>query len=178
MPVAMIDRAFHDTLDPVGSAKTMHPDTRSPFCTELILPSAVATAMIDHLMACLPLEGVGLVSVTDDSQGWIADRYYAGRNLDASPTRFTMDPADVSTAVADMGRRKARLGAVAHSHPRTPPVPSRHDLAEATLPGALCLIVAFMPTVSLRGWQLTFNDVGVAVGAGEITLRIVTDATC
>ena len=174
----MTDRAVHDTLYALGSAKTMHSDIRSPLCSELIIPSAVVGAMIDHLAGWLPLEGVGLVSVIDGPQGWTGDRYYGGRNLDASPTRFTMDPVDVTTAVADMGRRTSRLGAIVHSHPRTPPVPSRHDLAEATVPGALYLIVGFTPTVSLRGWRLTFNDVGAAVGAGEITLRIETGATC
>ena len=89
-----------------------------------------------------------------------------------------MDPVDVSAAVTDMGRRMSRLGVIVHSHPRTPPVPSIHDLAEATVPGALYLIVGFTPTVALRVWRLTFNDVGVAVGAGEITPRIVTGATC
>jgi proteasome lid subunit RPN8/RPN11 len=74
-----------------------------------------------------------------------------------------MEPADVLAALADMKREKTRLGVIVHSHPRTPPVPSRTDLAEANFPGVLSLIVGFSPVVALRAWRLIYDDRGTAV---------------
>jgi desampylase len=134
----------------------------------LILDPAIVAAMVAHLHECLPHEGAGLLSVLDHPPAIVADRFYPARNVDASPARFTMDPLDVLAAVQDMERRGRRVGAIVHSHPRTPPVPSRGDMAEATVPGALAVIVGFQPTVSIRGWRLQFDYLGNATGALEI----------
>ena len=58
---------------------------------------------------CLPRQRIGS-SLT-------AVRFYPGRNMDRSPRRYTMDPADVVAALVDMKREKTRLGAIVHSHP-------------------------------------------------------------
>lgn len=143
----------------------------------LELPPAIAAAMIDHLRACLPAEGVGLISVLDDPSSWIADRYYPGRNADSSPTRFTMNPVDVGFALSEMKRRGSRLGAIVHSHPRTPPEPSALDLAEATASGVFHVIVGFTPRVTVKAWRLTFDRAGRAVDAVEAPLRLVASVT-
>ncbi len=79
-----------------------------------------------------------------------------------------MDPADVLAALAEMKREKTRLGAIVHSHPNTPPVPSRTDLVEANVPGVLSLIVGFSPVVEMRAWRLVYDDHGVAVRFDEV----------
>jgi proteasome lid subunit RPN8/RPN11 len=134
----------------------------------LILDAVIITAILAHLRECLPLEGAGLLSVLDRPPAIVADRYYPARNADASPARFTMDPLDVLLSAQDMERRGRRVGAIVHSHPRTPPVPSRGDIAEATVPGALMVVVGFQPTVSIRGWCLQLDCRGNATGAVEI----------
>ena len=100
----------------------------------------------------------------------VARRFYPGRNMDASSTRYTMDPGDVLAALHDMERRSLRLMAIAHSHPVTPPVPSASDLEEAAVPGALSLIVGLIPVVELRAWQFVFNDDRVAVSSREVLI--------
>jgi len=74
-----------------------------------------------------------------------------------------MDAADVLAALASMKREKTRLGVIVHSHPITPPVPSRTDLVEANYPGVLSLIVGFSPRVELRAWRLVHDNHGLAV---------------
>ena len=100
----------------------------------------------------------------------IAVRFYPGRNMDSSPRRYTMDPTDVMPALAEMKRQETRLGAIVHSHPNTPPVPSRTDLVEAKLPGVLSLIVGLSPVVELRAWSLEFDGHGVAVWCEEVPI--------
>jgi proteasome lid subunit RPN8/RPN11 len=81
-----------------------------------------------------------------------------------------MDADDVLVALASMKREKTRLGAIVHSHPMTPPVPSRTDLVEANYPGVASLIVGFSPLVDLRAWTLVYDCHGVAIRFGEAPL--------
>jgi len=109
----------------------------------IALPAGLYRTVVDHMWRSLPYEGVGLLATSATGDRLVANRFYAGRNLDRSTTRYTMDPADVLSALSDMNRRGTRLGAVVHSHPQTLPVPSVTHLAEASIPGVLSLIVGF-----------------------------------
>jgi proteasome lid subunit RPN8/RPN11 len=81
-----------------------------------------------------------------------------------------MDAADVMAALSNMKREETRLGVIVHSHPTTPPVPSRTDLVEANYPGVLSLIAGFSPVVDLRAWRLVFDGHRVAVRFEEVPL--------
>jgi [CysO sulfur-carrier protein]-S-L-cysteine hydrolase len=81
-----------------------------------------------------------------------------------------MDADDVLVALANMKREKTRLGVIVHSHPFTPPFPSRTDLVEANYPGVVSLIVRFSPIVELRAWRLVYDRHGVAFHFDEIQL--------
>jgi proteasome lid subunit RPN8/RPN11 len=98
-----------------------------------------------------------------------------GRNMDSSPRRYTMGPADVLPARAATERAKTRLGAIVQSHPNTSPIPSWSDLVEAQLPGVLSVNVGFSPTVDLRTWSLDYDGHGVAVRFDEV--RVVCQDT-
>ena len=100
----------------------------------------------------------------------VAVRFYPGRNIDSSPRRYTMHPADVMAALTDMKRHEAKLGAIVHSHPNTSPVPSRTDLAEANFPGVLSLIVGFSPQIELRAWSFGYDIHGEAVRCEEVRI--------
>lgn len=136
----------------------------------LALSAELRDSIVAYLRQCLPHEGVGLLAGSRIGSALIAVRFYPGQNMDPSPRRYTMDPTDVMPALADMKRRETRLGAIVHSHPNTPPVPSRTDLVEANLPGVLSLIVGFSPVVELRAWSLVFDSHGVAVCSEEVRI--------
>ena len=136
----------------------------------LTLSAELRGTIVAFLQWCLPDEGVGLLAACKIGSSLIGDRFYPGRNMDASPRRYTMDPADVMPALADMKRQKTRLGAIVHSHPNTPPVPSGTDLVEARLPGVLSLIVRLSPVVELRAWYLDYDEDDVAVGCQEVPI--------
>ena len=121
----------------------------------LLLDGDVRREVVRHLRAALPCEGCGLLAVSDDVGRWRAEEFFPGRNLDASPVRFTMDPREVIAAFAAMEGRGWRLGAIVHSHPRTRATLSPTDLREAAYPDALLVIVSFAdePPV-MRAWAL------------------------
>jgi proteasome lid subunit RPN8/RPN11 len=149
------------------SHRLVNEDTPVRFLT---LSDELRDSMVAFLRRCLPHEGVGLLAASRIGSSLIAVRFYPGQNMDSSPRRYTMDPTDVMPALADMKRREIRLGAIVHSHPNTPPVPSRTDLVEAKLPGVLSLIVGMSPVVELRAWSLVFDGHGVAVRSEEIPI--------
>jgi [CysO sulfur-carrier protein]-S-L-cysteine hydrolase len=110
--------------------------------------------IFDHLRSGLPNEGCGLLGVERHSnETAVATHFYPGTNRDASPTRYTMDPAEVFAAFRDLAAQGWSLGAIVHSHPATPPTPSPTDLREAFYPEALMLIVSFAvdPPI-MRAW--------------------------
>lgn len=116
---------------------------------------ATLEAAVGHLRRCLPHEGVGLIGGRPIANGIRLERFYPGTNVDASATRYTMDPAEVIAALADIERRGLCLGAIVHSHPATPPLPSATDRREAYYPDAVVLIVGFGgERVEVRGWRL------------------------
>lgn len=134
--------------------------------TTLCLPSELSAAMISHLRAALPHEGVGLLAIENPSRteaeiaavmpcDLLGRRFYPGTNVDESPTRYTMDPQEVIAAFADMESHGWQLGAIVHSHPATQAVPSVTDLREAAYPDALMLIVSFQTSApDIQAWRI------------------------
>jgi proteasome lid subunit RPN8/RPN11 len=123
----------------------------------LRIGSTIAAQIVEHLRASLPAEGCGLLAVRrEEGETAVAARFYPGTNLDASPTRYTMDPAEVLAAFRDLDANDWSLGAIVHSHPATPPTPSPTDLREAFYPEALMLIVSFATgSPVMRAWRLS-----------------------
>jgi [CysO sulfur-carrier protein]-S-L-cysteine hydrolase len=139
----------------------------------LILDRSIYDEIVRHLQTTLPAEGCGLMATrSNDGQPERVERFYAGSNLDASATSYTMDPKEVVAALKDMEARGWRLGAIVHSHPTTEAIPSHTDLQEAFYPTALMLIVSFARgTPNLRAWRLALRD-GSAQMEGEATIEI------
>jgi proteasome lid subunit RPN8/RPN11 len=123
----------------------------------LRLTAELQDTIVEHLQTSLPHEGCGLLAVHRETDGAaLATRFYPGTNLDASPTRYTMDPVEVLAAFRDLDAHGWTLGAIVHSHPATPPTPSPTDLREAFYPEALMLIVSFAAVSPVvRAWRLS-----------------------
>jgi [CysO sulfur-carrier protein]-S-L-cysteine hydrolase len=165
----MNDRSTGSTINRSQSALAglARDDTR---VSSLTLSTELRHSIVEYLRGCLPHEGVGVVATSGTGSSLTAVRFYPGRNMDGSPRRYTMDAADVVAALSNMKREQTRLGVIVHSHPTTPPVPSRTDLVEANYPGVLSLIVRFSPVVELRAWRLVYDGDGVAVRFEEVPL--------
>lgn len=115
------------------------------------IPQRVLDDVVTHLRGVLPDEGCGLLAV--DGSGTVT-RFYPITNVEASPVRFTLDPDGVFTAWGDAEAHGWSIGGVAHSHPRSAPVPSRRDLVGAAGRSWIHLIVGLgggAPDV--RAWR-------------------------
>lgn len=148
---------------------------------ELVVSRALLDRVTAHLRAALPAEGVGLLAIGPPGPHRLVrvTAFYPGTNLDASPTRYTMEPREVIDALSGFERQGWRLGAIVHSHPATPPVPSPTDWREAYYPMALAMIVSFATLIpAIRVWRmddpsgpipgrLVVEDDAAGPGAGE-----------
>lgn len=143
----------------------MHPTVPPAAVDRIILPRSIRDAIMVHLLEATPCEGVGLLAVEapyldeDDILAMEAVRFFPGTNTEASPTRFTMDPAEVVSALREIRAADHYLGAIVHSHLRGSPTPSATDVREAYYPDALMLIASFadQPAV-LRAWRLVQEE--------------------
>lgn len=140
----------------------------------LRIDDALVAEIVSHLRATLPHEGCGLLAFASGGPDEaVATRYYPGTNLDASPTRYTMDPREVLTAFRDIDANGWTFGAIVHSHLATPPMPSPTDLREAFYPEALMVIVSFAaPTPEMRAWRLAGSP--PATAPVEAPIRVAT----
>jgi proteasome lid subunit RPN8/RPN11 len=139
----------------------------------LAIDAATWDAILAHLRGALPNEGVGLLATDRDSGRRRATRFFPGTNVDASPSRFTMDPAEVIETFQAMRESGWALGAIVHSHPATEPAPSATDAREAYYPDALLLIVSFAgPDPAARVWKCVTATGGRAATFAESALEI------
>lgn len=139
----------------------------------LSLSADLRATIIAHLRDHLPHEAVGLLAIESGpgSGNGRAVAFYPGTNIDASPTRYTMEPAEVIAALQDIERNGWRLGAIVHSHPATPAVPSETDLREANYPESLLVIVTWHDDrAEMRAWQIV---AGADVEARAIEVPVV-----
>jgi len=102
------------------------------------IPGRVLDAIVAHAEAELPNECCGLLI----GSALTIHESVPARNLAASPTSYLIDPEDHFAAI-----RAARVSGFSvvgayHSHPASPPTPSARDLAEASFPEFVYLIVS------------------------------------
>ena len=135
-----------------------------PVIETLRLPSDLLEEILVHLIREAPNEGVGLLAIARRETTAEAVRFFPGENIDASPSRYTMHPRDVVTALDTIAAHGWELGAIVHSHLSGPATPSRTDISEAHYPDAVMLIVSLssLPP-EMRGWRLVEHDDGIAM---------------
>ena len=113
----------------------------------LLIPQSIFESMIAHARACLPNECVGILAgraggvsppITSASlQGVtggftpparLACEHYPLVNALADPRRYESEPRSMFHAFKDSRDRGLEFLAIYHSHPNSPPVPSKTDL--------------------------------------------------
>jgi proteasome lid subunit RPN8/RPN11 len=125
----------------------------------LELPRELHDAMVAQALAERPNECCGLLAgVIVDGIARVT-RCYPLVNAAASPVLYESEPQSMFEAVRAMLREKLDILAVYHSHPTSPPVPSKTDLARNYSEDVVNLIVSLADEIpSVRGWWLTATD--------------------
>jgi [CysO sulfur-carrier protein]-S-L-cysteine hydrolase len=102
----------------------------------------VASSLVDEIVAHardeLPNECCGIVATDDGS----AVEVFRAVNAEASPVRYGIDPRDQYRIMKEIDDKGWSLGAIYHSHTRSPAYPSQTDVNLAFYPDALYLIVS------------------------------------
>lgn len=129
--------------------------------------------MITRARAARPAESVGILATVPDGTMRRAVAWFSGTNVDASPMRYTMDPAEVRRALGQIARRGWDLGGIVHSHPEHPAVPSETDLREHRYPDALMVIISLAePRPNVRAWCWLPGDAVADGQMAEVAVRI------
>jgi proteasome lid subunit RPN8/RPN11 len=102
----------------------------------------VSRSLIDEIVAHAredaPNECCGIVAATNDE----AVKVFRATNAEASPVRYGLDPREQYRIMKEIDERGWTLGAIYHSHTRSPAYPSQTDVNLAFYPEALYLIVS------------------------------------
>ena len=113
------------------------------------VPDALLAEMVAYARAEVPNEACGLIA----GDAGVVTKIYPMTNVDASPERFTIDPAEHFAAWQDAtGNGWSIIGSF-HSHPAAPAVPSEADLDGGSDPGWVNFIVGVADgRIDLRAW--------------------------
>ena len=112
----------------------------------MIVPVELRRELERHAAEEVPNEACGLVLLRDDR----AVGYERGRNAEASPYRFRLEVEPEVWFLEDDGYELA----VFHSHPASPPRPSRADLERAGLWAARPWLILRADTGELAAWRI------------------------
>jgi proteasome lid subunit RPN8/RPN11 len=118
----------------------------------VVVPAELRRELERHAREEAPNEACGLVLMREGR----AVGYRRGRNAEASPYRFRLEVDPEVWFLEDEGYELA----VFHSHPSSPPRPSRADLQRAGLWAARPWLILRTDTSELAAWRL---DDGKAV---------------
>jgi [CysO sulfur-carrier protein]-S-L-cysteine hydrolase len=112
----------------------------------VLIPAEVRRELEEHAIAEAPNEACGLVLLRDGE----AVGYERGRNAEASPYRFRLDVDPEVWFLEDEGYELALF----HSHPSSPPKPSRADLERAGLWAERPWLILRTDTRELAAWRI------------------------
>jgi [CysO sulfur-carrier protein]-S-L-cysteine hydrolase len=112
----------------------------------VVIPAEVRSALVEHAEAELPNEACGLLVLRDG----VAERLVPGRNRAASPYRFELEVDPETWFLEDEGYELA----VFHSHPSSPPRPSRTDVENIGLWERRPYVILSLRTGELAAWTI------------------------
>jgi proteasome lid subunit RPN8/RPN11 len=129
-----------------------------------LAPGALAV-MLAHAREAAPAECCGLLLGKDDA---IAEAVRAA-NVSGNPNRYEINPKDYIVTRREARERRLDVLGFYHSHPHSSAEPSPTDLAEATYPELLYVIVSLAAELAeVRMFRL---DAGAAT---EVDYRLTT----
>ena len=117
----------------------------------MVVPPAVRRALVEHALDEQPNEACGLIVLKDG----IAQRYERGRNVAESPYRFELEIDPDVWFLEDDGVELA----VFHSHPASPPRPSRTDVENIGLWQGKPYVIYSVREDSLGAWTIADGSI-------------------
>lgn len=94
--------------------------------------------MVEHGLRAFPNEACGLLAGRDG----VPARFYAMRNLDASPVSYRLDPKEQLQVFDEMDEQGWDLLGIFHTHTHSEAYPSETDTKLAFYPDSLYLVMS------------------------------------
>jgi proteasome lid subunit RPN8/RPN11 len=125
----------------------------------LEIPTSLHAAMLAQAEAELPNECCGLLAGRIVGEvGRVVERFPLVNKL-ASPVAYLSEERSMFDAMRAIDRLGLEWLAVYHSHPTSPPFPSRRDREESCGASVMHLIVSLMDRpIVVRAWWLTASE--------------------
>ena len=117
----------------------------------MVIPEAVRAELVAHARDEEPNEACGLLVL----EGGVATRYERGRNAAESPYRFELEIDPDVWFLEDDGVELA----VFHSHPASPPRPSRTDVENIGLWQGKPYVIYSVREDSLSAWTIADGSI-------------------
>jgi proteasome lid subunit RPN8/RPN11 len=124
----------------------------------------ISEAMVDEIIVQareeLPNECCGIIAAQDGD----AVKVFRAVNSEGSPVRYGLDPREQYRIMMEIEDHDWTLGAIYHSHTRSPAYPSQTDINLAFYPEAIYLIVSLQDSESpdVRGFHIVDGEVSEA----------------
>ena len=127
--------------------------------SRLTIPGSLLAEVVAHARRDLPNECCGLLAGRlSEGTGVVSARFAIGNDA-ASPTEYETNARDLLAAFRAMRASGDELLAIYHSHPTSPPVPSKKDLVMNWSTEVVNVIVSLITTPpTVRAWWLTDVD--------------------
>jgi proteasome lid subunit RPN8/RPN11 len=135
-------------------------DGTMPSFIHLHIPDSLLAELIAHARSTFPNECCGLLAGRMKNEIGIASTRFPITNDLASPTSYLTNARDLFDAFRAMRESGEELLAVYHSHPASPPVPSRRDLEENTYGETVIHLIVGLGGAEpkVRAWRLGAED--------------------
>ena len=132
--------------------------TRIETMKSLTIPRTIVNKLLSEAQKNPEMETCGLVS---EKHGSPCNVYPVANVSGDKQQLFEMDPAQQIAAMKSMRDNNESLFAIYHSHPHAPAQPSATDIAQASYPDALYLIISLdtRGVLEMRGFYLRQNDI-------------------
>jgi proteasome lid subunit RPN8/RPN11 len=88
------------------------------------IPAHMRDEIVTHAREEAPNECCGMIGARDGE----ATSLYRARNAEESPLRYVVHPQDQFRIMEDMDERGEEIGAIYHSHTKSPAYPSQTDI--------------------------------------------------
>ena len=113
--------------------------------------------MVEHGLRGFPNEACGLLAGKDG----VPARFYAMRNLDASPVSYRLDPKEQLRVFDEMDEEGWDLLGIFHTHTHSEAYPSDTDMKLAFYPEALYLVMSLSDREhpDLRAFRILEDEV-------------------
>lgn len=122
---------------------------------DICLPRKLTNQLL-HLAQLSPnTEVCGLVGA--NSEGLPVSCYPVANCAETPDKRFLLEPSQQIAAMQQMRDKQESLFAIYHSHPNAPAEPSPTDIAQASYPDALHLIISLNTkgVLEMRGFKIS-----------------------